>query len=475
MARISTYSQDPNLEGADRVIGSDASQANATMNFSLNSLGDFYTKSGLADATRLGYRFRVNTGDPIGGIALDNTDPALVTSIDIGIEDISGLSTSVLNSLLVMDVSRIKLVSARQGVEPAQAFYMVGDISENLDGTTLIGWNIPVTIIPEAHSGTFNFGIGSNADDTLILIPLPANAGDGTGTGTMMGNAYTTIDVNQFGDADNIRLEAGVSDTLTFEAGQNIVLTGSADPDEMTIAHADVTTTTGTGAAGAGQFVTSLNLDAAGHITSANYGTAVTSNFQVQGQTDIPAGGNILNAETYQYTLVDLNNSGIAASGVAWSLVSAPDNITIDSDGLLRNANTNNSEATFTVRATYNTGGDNVNADLAVTKFTPWYYNQTVENAVTPPQNSFQTGSTRLIDRLNRGDEIMIPANANANALVHIQLPTTLTNPVFSSGIQIVTPLTTNPQTVTGIIGAVGYTQYTFGQSQNLPLTITIS
>ena len=63
MARISSYSQDPNLEAQDRIIGSDVSNANATVNFSLASLGDFYTRSGLADATRLGYRFSYVTGD----------------------------------------------------------------------------------------------------------------------------------------------------------------------------------------------------------------------------------------------------------------------------------------------------------------------------------------------------------------------------------------------------------------------------
>ena len=68
MARISSYSQDPNLEGADRVIGTDASQANATVNFSLDSLGDFYARTGAADATRLGFRFN------IGGIGQPGFD-----------------------------------------------------------------------------------------------------------------------------------------------------------------------------------------------------------------------------------------------------------------------------------------------------------------------------------------------------------------------------------------------------------------
>lgn len=41
MARISTYVKDTNLVGQDKVIGTDYNNSNATVNFPLNSIGEF--------------------------------------------------------------------------------------------------------------------------------------------------------------------------------------------------------------------------------------------------------------------------------------------------------------------------------------------------------------------------------------------------------------------------------------------------
>ena len=464
MARISTYSQDPNLEGADRVIGSDASQANATMNFSLNSLGDFYTKSGLADATRLGYRFRVNTQDPIGGIALNSNDPALVTSIDIGIEDVSGLSTSVLNSLLLDGVARIKLVSARQGEEPAQAFYTVGDISQTLDGTTLIGWNIPVTIITDAHSGMFDFSTGSDVDDTLILIPLPANAGTG-GTTPTDTNAFTTIVTEDEDGTVNARLEASVSDTLTLESGPGITVVGNATPDEITFSHAIPATVATDQALTDQNFIQQLTFDQFGHVTGAVMGTA-TGTSQI---TQLP------------FPTLSGNFEEEGFSGTAHThtfTLSGTNGFTID-PALANNVATiaQNAITTVTVNATWTATQDNLSSHVddsgatrTFTTFRPVYVH--TETTIPTSYTSFRVGD-RVGRRITSGSTISIEANASGTTEAVIALSDTdFSSPTFrTGGFLVIEP----EETITGIQSPSGtYTAYVISLTPGTTLELEI-
>ena len=63
MARISTYGLDEALEGGDKIIGSDVSSNYATMNFSLDQLGEFYSRTGSAQSS-VTFTFDVGTGYP---------------------------------------------------------------------------------------------------------------------------------------------------------------------------------------------------------------------------------------------------------------------------------------------------------------------------------------------------------------------------------------------------------------------------
>ena len=192
MARISSYSQDPNLEGADRVIGTDASNANATVNFSLDSLGDFFVQSGIADATRLGYRFRIDgvnetTVDPIAGGGVfnfsgTNRDLAELTSIRISASDLAGFGTGVLDGFI--SGQRIKIVSTRaQGQETvAQGFFAVTSIDPLHVGTVVVGYQLNLTAEESAQEGSIRYEPGIDEPDVnFLVLPLPGGSGTGSG------------------------------------------------------------------------------------------------------------------------------------------------------------------------------------------------------------------------------------------------------------------------------------------------------
>lgn len=256
MARIATYAQDPLLEGQDRIIGSDTSNANATVNFSLASLGDFYTRSGLADATRLGYRFTIaGTGAPrtdinqgTGYIDFSSgTDFANVRSVTISSRDLGGYDTGVLENLLLN--GRVKLVSTRVtgGNNPvAQGFYDFGVpgnlvVDPIIVATQTIGFNIPLTPITNAQEGSLRLSRSIEEPDIeFILIPLPSNPG---GSGTADGNNF--VDGINFNAATNIlTLErlglADLTETIPVGSGTVTSIVAGTGLDGGTI------TTTGT-------------------------------------------------------------------------------------------------------------------------------------------------------------------------------------------------------------------------------------
>ena len=192
MARISSCSQDPNLEGADRVIGTDASNANATVNFSLDSLGDFFVQSGIADATRLGYRFRIDgvnetTVDPIAGGGVfnfsgTNRDLAELQNIRISASDLAGFGTGVLDGFI--SGQRIKIVSTRaQGQETvAQGFFAVTSIDPLHVGTVVVGYQLNLTAEESAQEGSIRYEPGIDEPDVnFLVLPLPGGSGTGSG------------------------------------------------------------------------------------------------------------------------------------------------------------------------------------------------------------------------------------------------------------------------------------------------------
>ena len=73
MARQSRYEQDPTLSGADRLTGINATDGQ-TVNYTVDSIAEYFAQTGGADGSRLGYRysyegeFNANIAVPDGGI-----------------------------------------------------------------------------------------------------------------------------------------------------------------------------------------------------------------------------------------------------------------------------------------------------------------------------------------------------------------------------------------------------------------------
>ena len=394
MARISTYSQDPNLEGADRIVGSDASNGNATVNFSLNSLGDFFTKSGIADATRLAYRFNhVIGGAPTNeniipqGIYFNFSETgsafSTLTSVTVAATDVSGLNVGILED--VIQSGRIKIITTRSeaATTRAQGYFEVNDFValENNAGTEVVGYrfDLSTTNIPSAQIGSIQSGVGG--DESFILIPLsPVSASDTPGGVEFAFRNFVVQDTGVTIDAD------GTADSLTFIGGDGIDLTGidQVGSGSITVTHGN------TGTAGGAQTLSmdnmvlaSLTIDEFGHISDATFGQGGTTpvtptrtpSYSFSGGSSVPgdggththnisAGGFTLSGETY--SLSDQSNNGITISG---STVTIPSTI---------------NSGSYTVRATGNFVQDDLSTNMgsfdethAVNIFVPYYFGTT--------------------------------------------------------------------------------------------------
>ena len=477
MARISSYNQDPNLEAQDRLVGSDVSNANQTVNFSLASLGDFYTKSGLADATRLGYRFNyiAGTAPVMGddiipmGIYFDNIDFSMVTSITVGAADANGYGFGVLEDIL--NNGRIKIITTRaRGVETrAQGYFNVSNFVEILNnaGNAVAGYRLDLnnTGLTNAQEGSIRTGVGTNEpDDSFIILPLsPTESAAGNVEHAWRNFVVggTTIDAD------------GTEDTLTLIAGNDITLSGT-DLDgggSVTFSHATFNTS-GTLTNTDRMFIQSITVDN-GHITSVTAGqvpegTTVQPSFRISGRTEIAAGA----ADTETYSLVDSNNSGVTPSNVVWTITPLT-GVSIDSStGVVTISRTDTTAASFTVTVTFDHGtteGDTLTH--TVNLFEPWYFTQ-----LDSEESTFQS-ATRQTSRLVSGGTITIPSTSIATPEVYLQLPDGVfgsNQPTFLSGAFLLTPVTVGSG-VTGTIGGQTYRQYVFSQSQNTPLPLTIT
>lgn len=97
MARISTYGQDPNVQGSDRIIGTDGSDK-STKNFSVTSLTDFLRRN--LSVPNIGYTHiltgsasTVNLNDFTSSVAVLITAPDSSPVVDIGdtrVRDVRG-------------------------------------------------------------------------------------------------------------------------------------------------------------------------------------------------------------------------------------------------------------------------------------------------------------------------------------------------------------------------------------------------
>ena len=194
MARISTYALDDTLEQDDKIIGTDTSSANATMNFSLQQLGEFYTRTGLADASTVftfdvaaeAYGTTIPTTLENGTIYFNFNVAADLSEMIIPIETNSGVATLPFVNAISNEVVIINQAGADRGLH--YGFYDVGQTTANRDVEilgTVRGYRIPLTIhasgatttgLPTGHAVVTPIGIvGTSQDLTTRLLTDLAN------------------------------------------------------------------------------------------------------------------------------------------------------------------------------------------------------------------------------------------------------------------------------------------------------------
>ena len=194
MARISTYALDDTLEQDDKIIGTDTSSANATMNFSLQQLGEFYTRTGLADASTVftfdvaaqAYGTTIPTTLEDGTIYFNFNVAADLSEMIIPIETNSGVATLPFVNAISNEVVIINQAGAGRGLH--YGFYDVGQTTANRDVEilgTVRGYRIPLTIhasgatttgLPTGHAVVTPIGIvGTSQDLTTRLLTDLAN------------------------------------------------------------------------------------------------------------------------------------------------------------------------------------------------------------------------------------------------------------------------------------------------------------
>ena len=486
MARISTYNLDPNLQELDKFIGTDATD-NGTKNFNIRQLGDFYTKSGLADATRLGYRFTIfgvdNTTDtsiPSGMGYLNFSSGrtfANLTGIRVGLSDIRGFGIGVLNQVLGDGgTSRVKIISTRTGENIGQGYYSVNDLSTiSGAGGATTGYTFTLTAIAEGQENSLRFGERTDNDEEFIIIPLPSNV-SGSGGGTTQ-NIFDAVVIN----GGTPQLAGSATDDLIFTDGAGIDITAPASSPSggagIIITHA-TPTGVATNTSNTGQdFIQNLTFDSFGHVATVTMGTAMgggtsalPTNFNISGISSYASGASNSNI----YTLT--GQTGFTISNLVWSLVSPPTGVTINSStGVVTDSNTTDRTGTYTVRATFdyvqtdlstNTGtGEIVNHGVRI--FAPYYSGiQT-----TAPTSFVANGAlTRSIVELTSGGTVPFNSSSGTQEGILNLRDADFASPTFrTGGFLIITP----EATLTDALGS-GYTTYVFSLTPNSRLDLEV-
>ena len=482
MARISTYSQDPNLEGQDRVIGSDVSNANATMNFSLASLGDFFTRSGLADATRLGYTFNISSevGSGNGSITYSGstTELSTITSIRVGVNDINSNPISLLNEVLGSGgISRIKLISTRaygDRMTPTvpQGYFTVTNVTEVEENNTIVGYDFTVSAISEGQTGSFVSG----EDTGFIIVPLPSNAaGTGGGTGTNQ-NLFDAI-VFPGGGAPQLALSD--SDDIVFANGTGISITPTvtqpANGVGITVSHGDTSSLDGAQTT-ANEFINSITVDSNGHITAVG-----TSAIPAQTQMlDFPTlSGNYSAAgfgsdshtfsfgDTTGFTISNFQSAGSLTGGFRKIVDSNANTVTIDSDpGTI-------GTRTFTITWTATqtdlpTHTRNFSVTRTYTIYRPYY-----SDVLTSLPSGFVLGTRQTTPDLTSGGTIRLTAGAGATqeAVIGLSLTDHPTPTFRTGGFLVIDPEATHDGTA---IAGENYRNYVISLTPNSVIDLEI-
>ena len=291
MARISTYALDDTLEQDDKIIGTDTSSANATMNFSLQQLGEFFTRTGLADSSTV-FTFDVatqayGTGQTPttiedGTIYFNLDSAAGLTEIIIPIETNTGVVTLPFINAIANETIILNQAGAGRGLH--YGFYDVGEPAAPALRDVVIlnetrGYRIPVLLhragatttgLPTGNAVVTPVGIaGTSADLTTRLLTDLSNVNvDATealafrtaigagGTNTFDGS-FTSLTslpttISGYGITD-----ASISGRTISIGGTDITVPGTAGQvGIVTLAGHDVTELDDVTNAGSGQIIT---------------------------------------------------------------------------------------------------------------------------------------------------------------------------------------------------------------------------
>ena len=302
MARISTYALDDTLEQDDKIIGTDTSSANATMNFSLQQLGEFYTRTGLADASTVftfdvaaqAYGTTIPTTLENGTIYFNFNVAADLSEMIIPIETNSGVATLPFVNAISNEVVIINQAGAGRGLH--YGFYDVGQVLPDTQRDveilgTVRGYRIPLTIhasgatttgLPTGHAVVTPIGIvGTSQDLTTRLLTDLANvdvtsaqaaafrAAIGAGSASTFDGSFTSLTslpttVSGYGITD-----ASISGRTISIGGTDITVPGTAGQvGIVTLAGHDVTELDDVTNAGSGQIITATERTAIGDNTT---------------------------------------------------------------------------------------------------------------------------------------------------------------------------------------------------------------
>ena len=231
MARISTYQLDDTLEFDDRVIGTDTSSNNATMNFSLDQLGEFYSRSGRAQSS-ITFTFDVgvpysNTGvGPMdveaGHIYFNSSDWSGVTEMVISTTTNLGVGTQALAGVVYGQALAINQVGDDRG-EAYGFFEGVEALHEEvIIGGTLVGYRVGIQGFthPADHPDFINYQ-GTLPSDYVSITPF----GVANIVGTEQNLAYTVVD-GELSISDGNAVEilgfdvSGVDPQIVFEGNR---------------------------------------------------------------------------------------------------------------------------------------------------------------------------------------------------------------------------------------------------------------
>ena len=262
MARISTYVLDDTLELNDKIIGTDTSSNNATMNFSLEQLGEFYSRTGSAQSS-VTFTFDVGTGYPndeleeqhayFNGTTFNTIDELRFSNLAH-----LGIDTAAFAAILPGTLISINQVGDNRGAN--YGFFMVSSvfpysvngielgyraIIEKIDGSVTYTGDIPgdyVSITPYGQSANITGSVGTlGFSKTTGLLTLESQEESIIGW-TTDSNGVDTLVITENGLTRDLNIDAGISDLSGFSTtdlaeGNNLYHTDARAQTALDISH----------------------------------------------------------------------------------------------------------------------------------------------------------------------------------------------------------------------------------------------